>query len=173
MYNSENLFSMRQRRKHTCKSEIYWNETASLINEKCNFDYYNELTQEPRILDAGDYLLLAGLPVPWTFFCTKERQIPYPTEGSPDIIIKRTQLCPCSIHAGPYYLQEKILFCEDENVDLYMYYTVNMTVVNYFGTWILEIEKIDGQMKTESAFLHGKDLTESEDHFTVIDVLLS
>ena len=41
------------------------------------------------------------------------------------------------------------------------------------GSQIPEIEKIDGQMKVESADLHGKDLTESEDHFTVIDAILS
>ena len=102
-----------------------------------------ELTPEPRVFDAGDSLLLAGLPVSWTFFCTKERQIPNPTEGSPYFIIKRTQLCLCSISVGPYYLHENVLSCEDENVSLHMYYTVNMAVVNYFGTHIPETEKIN------------------------------
>ena len=124
-------------------------------------------------MDAGDYLLLAGLPIPWTFFCTKERQIPNPTEGSPYIIIKRTQLCLCSISAGPYYLQENILSCEDENVDLQMYYTVNMAVVNYFGTQIPEIEQIDGHMQIETINTNSKELNDPEDQFTVSDVLLS
>ena len=44
----------------------------SLINEKCNFEYYHELTPEPRILDAGDILLLAGLPAPWTLLIIYE-----------------------------------------------------------------------------------------------------
>ena len=35
------------------------------------------------------------------------------------------------------------------------------------------MEKIDGQMKIELADLCGKDLTESEDYFTITDVLLS
>ena len=48
--------------------------------KKCDFEYYHELTPELRVLDAGDYLLLAGLPIPLTFFCTKERQILSPTE---------------------------------------------------------------------------------------------
>ena len=66
---------MTHRSEHTCERAIYWNESTSLINEKCNFEYYHEFTPEPRVLDAGDYILLAGLPVPWTFFCTKEGQI--------------------------------------------------------------------------------------------------
>ena len=105
-------------------------------------------------MDAGDYLLLAELPVPWTFFCTKERQIPNPTEGSPYIIIKS------AISAGPYYLQENVLLCEDENVDLHMYYTVNMAVVNYFETQIPETEKIDGHMLIETADVHENDLND-------------
>ena len=48
-----------------------------------------------------------------------------------------------------------------------------MAVVNYFGTQIPGIEEIYGQIKIESADLHGKDLTQSEDHFTITDVLLS
>ena len=101
--------------------------------------------------------LLAGLPTLWTFFCTKERQIPNPTEGSPYIIIRRTQLCLCSISAGPYYLQGNILSCEDENVDLEMYYTVNMAVMNYFGTQIPEKEKIDGHIQIKTTDPNGKD----------------
>ena len=125
------------------------------------------------MLDAGDYLLLAGLPIPWTFFCTKERQIPNSTEGSPYIIIKRTQLCLYSISAGPYYLQENVLSCEDENVDWHMYYTVNMAVVNHFGIQIPEIEQIDGHMQIETMNANGKELNDQEDQFTVSGVLLS
>ena len=158
---------------HTYESAPYWNESASLINEKCNFEYYHELTPEPRVLDAGDYLLLAGWPVPWTYFCTKERQIQNPTEGSPYILIKRTQLCLCSIGAEPYYLQENVLSCRDENVDLHIYYNVNIAVVHYFGTQITEIEIIDGYMQIESTELYGKGLTEPDNQFTGSDVLLS
>ena len=124
-------------------------------------------------MDAVDSLLLAGLQVPWTFFCTKERQIPNPTEGSPYLIIKKTQLCLCPISAGPYYLQKNVLSCEDENVDLHMYYTVNMAVVNYFGTQIPEVEKIDGDMQIDVADIHEKDLNDPRDQFTVSDVLPS
>ena len=72
-YCCENLFLVTHRSEHTCESVIYCNKSASLINEKCNFGYYHELTPEPRVLDAGDYLLLAGLRIPWTFFCIKRK----------------------------------------------------------------------------------------------------
>ena len=79
----------------------------------------------------------------------------------------------CSISAGPYYLQENVLSCEDENVDLHMYYTVNMAVVNYFGPQIPEVEKIDGYMQIETTDIREKDLNDPKDQFTVSDVLHS
>ena len=42
-YYCENLFLVTQRSEHTCESAIYWNKSANLINEKCNFEYYHEL----------------------------------------------------------------------------------------------------------------------------------
>ena len=70
-YYCDSLYLVTHRSKDTCESIIYWNESASLANEKCNFEYYHELTPEPKILDAGNYLLLEGLPAPWTFFVLK------------------------------------------------------------------------------------------------------
>ena len=64
-------------------------------------------------------------------------------------------------------------FLEDENVDLHMYYIVNMADVNYFGTQIPEVEKIDGHMQIETADIHEKDLNKPKDQFTVSDLLLS
>ena len=54
-----------------------------------------------------------------------------------------------------------------------MYYIVNIAVVNYFGTQIPEIEKIDGYMQIETADMHENDLNDPKDPFTVSDVLLS
>ena len=48
-----------------------------------------------------------------------------------------------------------------------------MAVVNYFGTQIPEIEKIDGHIQIETADRHKKDLNDPEEQFTVSDVLLS
>ena len=42
-----------------------------------------------------------------------------------------------------------------------MYYTVNMAVVNYFGTQIPEIEKIDGHMQIETLNANGKELNDT------------
>ena len=54
-----------------------------------------------------------------------------------------------------------------------MYYTVNMEVVNCFGTQIPEVEIIDGHVQIETADIRKKDLNDQKDQFTVLDVLLS
>ena len=56
---------------------------------------------------------------------------------------------------------------------LHMYYTENMAIVNYFGTQIPEVEKIDGHMQIETINTNEKDLNDPKDQFTVSDVLLS
>ena len=38
-----------------------------------------------------------------------------------------------------------------------MYYTVNMAVVNYFGTQLPELEQIDGHMQIETINTNGKE----------------
>ena len=54
-----------------------------------------------------------------------------------------------------------------------MNYIVNMAVVNYFWTQILEVQKSNDHMQIKSADLYGKDLTDLEDQFAAWDVLLS
>ena len=54
-----------------------------------------------------------------------------------------------------------------------MYYTVNMSAMNYFGTEIPEIQKVDDQMQIKSSDFYGKDPTDPEVQFTVSDILLS
>ena len=63
-------------------------------------------------------------------------------------------MCLSSISTEPYYLHENVPSCEVRDVNLHVYYTVNMVVVNYFGTKSPDIEEIDGQIK--SADLHVK-----------------
>ena len=45
--------------------------------------------------------------------------------------------------------------------------------MNYFGTQIPEVEKIDGHMQIETMNTNKKDLNDPKDQFTVSDVLLS
>ena len=56
------------------------------------------------------------------------------------MIIKKKDLCQCSLQCRYMVIQENIVHCEDEvSSDLQLYYTVNMAVMIY--DFIKEIEE--------------------------------
>ena len=64
--------------------------------------------------------------------CSKNDPIPNTLEASKYVIIKKKDLCQCSLSAGTWYIQENIVHCEEEaSSDLQLYYTVNMAVMIY------------------------------------------
>ena len=66
-----------------------------------------------------------------------------------------------------------VLSCGDGNVDLHVYCTLNVAVVNYFGTQVPEVERIGGCMQIGLANVHRRDLADPKDQFTVSDMFLS
>ena len=123
---------MKHTSEHTCESAIYHNESPDLIKDKCDIQYYPSLNPEPAILDAGNYLLLCNLPLPWTIIHNHNDQIPNPIEGSSYVIVDKSDLCQCSISAGTWYIQENIIYCTEQiDTKIDLYYTVNMAVMIY------------------------------------------
>ena len=73
--------------------------------------------------------------------CSKNDPIPNPLQASKYIIIKKKDLCQCSLSTGTWYIQENIFHCEEEaSSDLQLYYTVNMAVMIH--DFIEEIEEV-------------------------------
>ena len=131
-YFCEQMFLLRHHSEHTCESAIYHREKAEVVREKCNIQYFPKLEPQPDILEAGDHMLLANLPRPWLVRCSQNDQIPNPIKGSNYAIIKKADLCQCSLSAGTWYVQENIVFCTEEiDTKLTLYYTVNMAVMIY------------------------------------------
>ena len=90
---------------------------------------------DPDILDAGNYILLGNFPLPWNYFCEQKDEIPTPISGSSYVIIKKHDLCKCSLSAGSWYLEANIAYCTEDpdnpSTQLMLYYTVNMATVIY------------------------------------------
>ena len=143
VYFCEQMYLMKHNSEHTCESAIYHRQSSELIKEKCDIQYYPYLDPEPAILDAGDHLLLGNLPLPWSYMCSHEDQIPNPITGSKYAIIKKSDLCQCSLSAGTWYLQENIVYCTGElDTRLTLYYTLNMAAIIYQGVQKLEEEQV-------------------------------
>ena len=138
----EQTFLMKHTSEHTCETAIYHEQSPDLIKDKCNKQYYPELDPTPQILDAGKHILLGNIPEPWSVVCSKNDPIPNPLEASKYVIIKKKDLCQCSLSAGTWYIQENIVHCEEEaSSDLQLYYTVNMAVMIY--DFLNEIEEVE------------------------------
>ena len=142
MYFCEQTFLMKHTSEHTCETAIYHEQNPDIIKDKCNIQYYPELNPTPQILDAGKHILLGNIPEPWSVVCSKNDPIPNPLEASKYVIIKKKDLCQCSLSAGTWFIQENIVHCEDEaSSDLQLYYTVKMAVMIY--DFIKEIEEAE------------------------------
>ena len=142
MYFCEQTFLMKHTNEHTCETAICHQQSPDLIKDKCNRQYYPELDPTSQILDTGKHILLGNIPEPWSVVCSKNDPIPNPLEASKYVILKKKDLCQCSLSAGTWYIQENIVHCEEEaSSDLQLYYTVNMAVMIY--DFIKEIEKAE------------------------------
>ena len=132
MFFCEQMFLTKLGSEHTCESAIYTYQNAKLIQQKCNIEYYPNLDPEPELLNAGNYLLLGNFPLPWNYFCSKIDEIPKPIHGSNYVILKKTDLCQCSLTAGSWYIEANIAYCTQEPATmLTLYYTVNMATIVY------------------------------------------
>ena len=160
----EHLMLMKHHSEHTCESAIYHHQGADLIKEKCNIRYFPTLDPEPELLDAGNHFLLAHLPSPWTVQCLHTDQIPGTIEGSNYVIIKKSDLCGCTMQAGKFFIQGNIKHC-GENIDaeVDLYYTVNMMTMIYEFK-----EKVDAAQMTDiSLYLKPMPLDPEEPNIVI------
>ena len=176
LFFCEQMFLEKQGNEHTCESAIYTNQNVKMIQQKCTIEYYPKLDPDPDILDAGNYLLLGNFPLPWTFFCKQKDEIPTPISGSFYVIIKKHDLCQCSLSAGSWYLEANIAYCAEDpdnpSTQFTLYYTVNMATVIYQFQEKLKTEGItDLTLFTEQIPFDAKepDLIVEEDTYVLQD----
>ena len=132
LFFCEKMFLVKMGNEHTCESAIYTHQYSKMIQQKCDIEYYPDLNPEPELLNAGNYLVLGNFPLPWNYFCAATDEIPKPIHGSPYVILKKHDLCQCSLTAGSWYLEANIAYCTQEPAtELTLYYTVNMATVIY------------------------------------------
>ena len=112
LFFCEQMFLEKQGNEHTRESAIYTNQNVKMIQQKCTIEDYPKL--DPDILDAGNYLLLGNFPLPWNYFCKQKDEIPTPISASSYVIIKKCDLCQCSLSAGSWYLEANIANCAED-----------------------------------------------------------
>ena len=137
----EELFVVKHRSQYNCKSAIYFDSNAKIIKENCEFQYfYNKTDVKPAVLDGGNKIILANWPKSKYVICKDNNEYPIKIPRHPYVLLKRSVLCNCDIHAEEHSLLESIATCPGKQSDMTIYYTVNTTFIPHLDTFKENIE---------------------------------
>ena len=73
-YYCQNSYVLRQRTQHTCESAIYYKMEAKMITKHCQAKFAANVEFTPKVLDAGETMVLFNLPRLWILLCGQEKQ---------------------------------------------------------------------------------------------------
>ena len=134
----EELFVVRHKSIHSCKSVIYFNLGKDIIKHSCNFKfYYNKTDVTPTVLDRGNKIILANSPDNKHIIYTINNDIPIKILSYPYILVNRSVLCNCGIEAENNFLLESLATCHDADTNLVMYFIANTAFTNYIDQFNL------------------------------------
>ena len=137
----EELFVVKHRSQHSCKSAIYFNSNAEIIKENCEFQYYyNKTDVEPSVLDGGNEIILANWPKTKYVVFKDNHKYPIKIPRHPYVLLKRSVLCNCDIHVEDHSLLESTAACPGKQSAMTMYYIVNTTFMHYVDSFKEELE---------------------------------
>ena len=135
----EELFVVKHRSQHNCA--IYFDLNTEIIKENCEFQYfYNKTDVKPAVLDGGNEIILANWPKSKYVICKDNHEYPIKIPRHPYVLLKRSVLCNCDIHADEHSLLEPIVTCPGKQSDMTIYYTVNTAFMPYLDTFKEELE---------------------------------
>jgi hypothetical protein len=111
-YFCKNAHLLRDKSDHICASAVFFEAEPDIISNACKPTYIKNPKLSPKVLDAGDLLVLSNLPKPWILVCepnNRPRQITHSTYR----VINRTELCECSLSAGAHFLAQTTESCDE------------------------------------------------------------
>ena len=74
-YYCENLYVLRHRSEHTCELAIYYHTDLKTIIKHCRAMFASRQNFPPKVLDAGETMVLFNLPQPWILVCGKHKKL--------------------------------------------------------------------------------------------------
>ena len=101
IYYCQNSYVLRQRTQHTCESAIYYKMDAKTITKHCQAKFAANVEFTPKVLDAGETMVLFNLPGPWILLCGQEKQ-PTEIEFATYKVVDKKEFCECSLTAGSF-----------------------------------------------------------------------
>ena len=133
----EKLFVVKSKARYSCTSAIYFDLSADIIKENCEFEFYfNKTNIKPSVLDGRQQIILANCPSYKRIVSSFNNGTPKEIPSHPYVLLNRSILCNFDTEAASYFLLESLAACDTSNVDLVMYFTVNLAFVNYFDNLV-------------------------------------
>ena len=127
---------VKHRSQHNCKSAIYSDSNMEVIKENCEFQYfYNKTDVTPAVLDDRHEIILANWTKSKYVICKDNHEYPIKIPKHPYVLLKRSVLCNCDMHAEDHSLLESISTCPGKQSDMTIYYTVNTAFMPYLDTF--------------------------------------
>ena len=128
----EEPFLVKHKSSYSCESAIYFNLTADIMRNNCNFDLYNNKTDvTPTVLDGGDEIILANWPNDKHIICDINNDIPVKIPSHPYVLVNRSILCNCSIEQTIITYLNQSPHVIEKIIKLTMYFTINLQFTNY------------------------------------------
>ena len=147
------LFVVRHKSIHSCKSTIYFDLDMDIIKWNCEFIfYYNKSDITPTVLDVGNEIIWASWPNDKHFICAINNDIPIEIPSHPYVLVNRRILCNCRIEAENNFLLESLAACHDSNIKLVMYFTMSIAFTNYMDQFNLK-EELEAPILTNKTTL--------------------
>ena len=143
-YYWKELFVIKSKMRYNCASAIYFKLESDVIRVNCEFQYYyNRPDIKPTVLNGGFQIILANWPNYRKIMCSHNNNIPVNIPGHPYILMNQSILCNCDIEAESNFLLESLAACKgpDAKTDLWMHFTVNLALMNYFDDILENVGK--------------------------------
>ena len=134
-YYCQNSYVLCQRTQHTCESAIYYKMDTKMISKHCQVKFAANIEFSPKVLDAGETMVLFNLPRPWILLCGQEKR-PTEIEIATYKVVDRKEFCECSLTAGSFQLDETLVKCTPEinseaDGHFKSYFAINKIIFDY------------------------------------------
>ena len=134
-YYCQDSYVLRQRTQHTCESAIYYKMDSHTITKHCKAKFAANVDFTPKVLDAGETMVLFNLPSPWILLCGRDKT-PTEIEMSTYKVVERKEFCECSLMAGSFQLDETLVKCTPETFNeadgkFNSYFAINKIIFDY------------------------------------------
>ena len=112
-YFCETSHLLRGESEKSCIAALFYNHDPTEIVTNCPTKYEIDTPPNPLVIDAGHTLLVSQMPPPWNIVCGNSNQA-LPISQTMYTVIKRTELCECSLSTGSYYIGRATGYCKEK-----------------------------------------------------------